>query len=74
MTLFAWMLASSLFVLYLVLLFTVCMLTFQKGYTVWGILGIFLPFIWVICALLPAKEGSTYQRKKAMRGQPRWSR
>ena len=74
MTLLAWILTSSLFVLYLVLLFTVCMLTFQKGYTIWGILGIFLPFIWVICAMLPAREGSAYQRKKGMRGQPRWSR
>ena len=69
MTLLAWILASSLFALYIVLLFTVCMLTFQKGYTVLGILGIFLPFIWLICAMLPAKEGSTYHRKEAMRWQ-----
>lgn len=74
MTPFAWMLTSSLFVLYIVLLFTVCMLTFHKGYTIWGILGIFLTFIWVMCALLPAKEGSAYQRKKAMRGLSRRSR
>ena len=69
MTILEWILASSLFVLYIVLLFTVCMFTFQKGYTVWGILGIVLPFIWLICALLPAKEGSPYQRKEAMRWQ-----
>jgi hypothetical protein len=73
MTLLAWILTSSLFVLYLVLLFTVCVLTFQKGYTVLGLLGIVLPFLWVIGALLPAKAGSAYYRKQAMRGHPRRS-
>ncbi len=67
MTLLEWIFASTFFVLYIVLLFTVCTLTFQKGYTVLGIIGIFIPFIWLICALLPAKEGSVYQRKEAMR-------
>jgi hypothetical protein len=40
-----------------------------ERYTVWGIIGIFIPFVWLICALLPAKEGSPYQRKEAMRWQ-----
>lgn len=62
-----WFLASTLFVMYFFLLVTVCVLTFQKGHVVLGILGIFIPFLWLIGAILPAREGSAYQRKEAMR-------
>ncbi|MGE3799326.1 MAG: hypothetical protein AB7G88_15970, partial [Thermomicrobiales bacterium] len=41
-------------------IFTVCSLTFQKGRTVLGILGIFLPFLWLIGAILPARPGSRF--------------
>ena len=46
--------------MYIVCIFTVCMMTFQKGHTLLGIVGIFLPFLWLIGAVLPAKPGSRY--------------
>jgi hypothetical protein len=51
-----WFFAIGLGVLYLVLLFTVCVLTFRKGHWVLGILGIFLPFLWLIGAVLPPRR------------------
>jgi hypothetical protein len=45
---------------YIMCLFTVCRLTFQKGRTLLGIIGIFTPFLWLIGAILPAKPGSRY--------------
>lgn len=60
MTALEWIFASTLFVLYVFLVFTVCLLTFQKGYILLGILGIFVPFLWLIGAVLPAKPGSSY--------------
>jgi uncharacterized membrane protein len=56
-----WMAWFFLFMFYITCLFTVCSLTFRKGYTVLGIIGIFIPFIWLICAILPAKPGSRYE-------------
>lgn len=61
-----WILSATLFFLYFFLLFTVCLLTFQKGHYVLGIVGIFLPFLWLIGAVLPAKPGSRYQIQEAM--------
>jgi hypothetical protein len=69
MTGLEWILASSLFFLYFFLLFTVCFMTFQKGYVLLGILGIFIPFLWLIGAILPAKQGSKYEVQQAMRYQ-----
>jgi hypothetical protein len=60
MTGLEWFLAVMLVSLYFVCLFTVCMITFQKGYIVLGIIGIFFPFLWLIGAVLPPKEGSSY--------------
>jgi hypothetical protein len=62
-------LSITLFTLYIFCLFTVCMLTFQKGHTVLGIVGIFLPVLWLIGAILPAKEGSRYDVAQEMRYQ-----
>jgi hypothetical protein len=62
-----WILSLILVVLYLGLLITVCALTFQKGYIVLGIVGIFIPWLWLIGAILPAKRGSRYEVKEAMR-------
>jgi hypothetical protein len=45
----------------IVAIFTVCMMMFQKGHTVLGILGIFLPILWLIGAILPAKRASRYE-------------
>lgn len=67
MSVLDWILSSILIVVYLGLLITVCTLTFQKGYIVLGILGIFIPLLWLVGAILPAKRGSPYQVKEAMR-------
>jgi hypothetical protein len=64
-----WVLSATLFIMYIFCLFTVCMLTFRKGHTVLGILGIFLPFLWLIGAILPAKHGSSYETQEATRYQ-----
>ena len=61
MTGLEWMLMSTLGVIYLVCLFTVCALTFRKGHTALGIFGIVLPFLWLIGAVLPPKPGSSFE-------------
>jgi hypothetical protein len=58
MTVLDWILWSSLFSIYIVCLFTVCALTFRKGYFVLGIVGIFLPILWLIGAVLPDKRSA----------------
>ncbi|HXR67931.1 MAG TPA: hypothetical protein VN712_04780 [Dermatophilaceae bacterium] len=46
--------------LYIFLVFTVGYITFHKGHFVLGVLGIVLPFLWLIGALLPDRnEGMT---------------
>ena len=62
-----WILSIVLFSLYIVCLFTVCSLTFQKGRTILGIVGIFIPFLWLIGAVLPAKKGSRYELEQQSR-------
>jgi hypothetical protein len=52
--------------IYITCLFTVCSLTFQKGRTVLGIVGIFAPWLWLIGAFLPAKKGSRYDLAQRM--------
>jgi hypothetical protein len=64
-----WIFTSFFFVLYLCLLFTVCLMTFQKGHYVLGIVGIFIPILWLIGAILPARPGSRYQMAESMRYQ-----
>lgn len=59
MTFLDWFLSITLFTIYIFCLFTVCMLTFRKGYTLLGIIGIFIPILWLIGAVLPAKQGSS---------------
>jgi hypothetical protein len=60
MTWLEWMLGTILVVFYLFCLFTVCSLTFRKGRTFLGIAGIFMPLLWLIGAVLPAKPGSRF--------------
>jgi cadmium resistance protein CadD (predicted permease) len=43
-------------VIYLVLLFTVAVLTFRKGHWVLGLIGIIFPILWLIGAVLPDKR------------------
>jgi len=54
------------FTLYVFCIFTVCVMTFQKGRTLLGIVGIFLPILWLIGAFLPAKKGSRYELAQEM--------
>jgi len=61
MTGLEWILGVALITIYIVCLFTVCALTFQKGRTWLGIIGIFLPILWLIGAFLPAKPGSPFE-------------
>ncbi len=69
MTGLEWILSITLFTLYIFFVFTVCLLTFRKGYTLLGVLGIFLPLLWLIGAVLPAKEGSRAWIDDGMRRQ-----
>lgn len=62
-------LSGMLLFVYFFLLFTVCFLTFRKGHIVLGIVGIFIPFLWLIGAILPARSGSPYQMEEASRYQ-----
>ena len=61
-----WFLSFSLIMLYITCLFTVCGLTFRKGHTILGIVGIFFPILWLVGAVLPAKQGSRYDAQQAM--------
>jgi hypothetical protein len=65
MEFFGWLFSAMFWVVYIFALFTVCSLTFQKGHTVLGIVGIFLPFLWLIGAVLPPKAGSRYALQHA---------
>ena len=61
MSVLDWFFTSFLIIIYIFCLFTVCLLTFRKGHIVLGIIGIFMPFLWLIGAILPAKGGSQYE-------------
>jgi hypothetical protein len=67
MTFLEWTLSITLVTLYVFALFTVCYLTFRKGYWLLGIIGIFIPLLWLIGAVLPAKQGSPYETDEALR-------
>jgi hypothetical protein len=47
---------AGLGVVYIVLVFTVAILTFRKGHWVLGLIGIFFPILWFVGAILPAKR------------------
>ena len=71
---FAYAFSGMFFILYIVLIFTMCVMTFQKGHILLGILGIILPFLWLIGAMLPAKPGSTYAVRESLRYQQQYNR
>ena len=56
-----WILSFVLISLNIAWLFTVCVLTFRRGRTILGIVGIFIPLQWLTGAILPAKKGSRYE-------------
>jgi hypothetical protein len=43
-------------VIYLVLLFTLAVLSFRKGHWVLGLIGFIFPLLWVIGAILPDRR------------------
>jgi len=45
-------------ILYFILIVTLGVLTIRKGHWVIFIIGIFLPFFWLIGALLPSRRGA----------------
>ena len=51
-----WAFTFTLGVLYIALLFTVCVLTFRKGHWVLGLIGFFIPILWLIGAVLPSRR------------------
>ena len=74
MTALEWVFSLVLFSIYLVAIVTVCTLTFRKGYIVMGIVGIFFPILWLIGAVLPAKQGSAHAVQEALDRQHRAER
>jgi hypothetical protein len=42
-------------VLYLVLFFTLALMTFRKGHWVLGLIGFIFPVLWLIGAILPSR-------------------
>ena len=56
MSVLEWTLSILLGALYIVALFTICVLTFRKGYVILGIIGIFFPFLWLVGAILPDRR------------------
>ena len=51
-----WFWGIGLAVIYLVLLFTVAVMTFRKGHWVLGLIGFIFPILWLIGAVLPDKR------------------
>ena len=47
-------------VIYLVLLFTLAVLSFRKGHWVLGLIGFIFPLLWVIGAVLPDSHRRRY--------------
>ncbi|HEX4777270.1 MAG TPA: hypothetical protein VFW74_10905 [Acidimicrobiia bacterium] len=51
------------FILYLVLIVTLGVLTLRKGHWVLFVVGIFLPFLWLIGAVMPPKRRAGRTRR-----------
>ena len=43
--------------IYVVLIFTLAVLSFRKGHWVLGLLGFIMPLLWVVGAMLPDRRG-----------------
>jgi hypothetical protein len=48
--------AVGMAVIYLVLVFTLALMTFRKGHWILGLIGFFFPFLWLIGAVLPSRR------------------
>lgn len=53
-----WILLS---VIYLVLLFTVAIMTFRKGHWILGLIGFIFPVLWLIGAVLPSHRNGRHR-------------
>jgi hypothetical protein len=51
-----WFWGIGLGIIYLVLLFTLAVMTFRKGHWVLGLIGFIFPLLWLIGAVLPDKR------------------
>jgi hypothetical protein len=47
---------STLGIIYLVLLFTIAVLSFRKGHWVLGLIGFVFPVLWIVGAVLPDRR------------------
>jgi hypothetical protein len=47
---------TTLGIIYLVLLFTLAVLSFRKGHWILGLVGFIFPFLWIVGAILPQKR------------------
>jgi hypothetical protein len=47
---------TGLGILYLVLLFTLAVLTFRKGHWILGLIGFIFPILWIIGAIMPDRR------------------
>ena len=47
---------TTLGIIYLVLLFTLAVLSFRKGHWVLGLIGFIFPVLWVVGAVLPDRH------------------
>jgi hypothetical protein len=47
---------TTLGIIYLVLLFTLAVLSFRKGHWVLGLIGFVFPVLWIIGAILPSRR------------------
>ncbi|HEY6312768.1 MAG TPA: hypothetical protein VIY52_18465 [Streptosporangiaceae bacterium] len=66
----------TLGIIYLVLLFTLAVLSFRKGHWVLGLFGFIFPVLWVIGAILPGRRRRLNKRGGRYRERPhltRWS-
>jgi cadmium resistance protein CadD (predicted permease) len=52
---------TGLGILYLVLLFTLAVLSFRKGHWVLGLIGFIFPILWIIGAILPDRRRRRYR-------------
>lgn len=55
MTTPGWAILSA--VIYLVLIFTLALMTFRKGHWVLGLIGFIFPLLWLIGAIMPRRRG-----------------
>ena len=54
MTTPGWAILSG--VIYLVLIFTLALMTFRKGHWVLGLIGFIFPLLWLIGAIMPRRR------------------